>query len=295
MQYVLNVTKALLSIIYICALDLFSLLRGCLLRMGSEFPAVNVTEEQVRHLREKGYLLLEDYYSLEQVDQIMEMAQVHMQEGYGDFDHINGHSYYRCPEESQDSDGGVFRLFSADLLQEEAHAFREDPSIIALLERAFSTRISCNASVLQKNLPVGSETRGFHVDMYAPKQFKAFLFLTDVLAEEQGPYAIIEGSHRWRWRHCVNFLRRGIAGDRDVTSFAELGPADLQNLRLFKVRKGTVVIATQQAIHRGWPLVDGLRFALVNYYIERLPEHTPGYRINNRLGYRYIRDEEQVV
>lgn len=295
MHYVLQVIKTLLSIAYINALDLYSLVRGELYRLSGRLQIADAAVAQVQQLREQGFVMLEDYYSDEQVERILVMARAHMQDGYGDFDHVNGESYYRCPAADQAADGGVFRLFAAESLQEEVRAFGADQRITDLLESAFRTRIVFNASVLQKNRPIGSQTRGFHVDMYAPKQFKAFLFLTDVLDETQGPYALIEGSHRWRWRHCWNFLCRGLARDGDVTSFNRLSPAELARTRLFKVRKGTVVVATQQAIHRGWPLTKGERFVLVNYYVEKLPERMPGYRVNRRLGYRYASAAEQTV
>lgn len=66
-------------------------------------------------------------------------------------------------------------------------------------------------------------------------------------------------------------------------------------MRLFKVCKDTVAIATQQAIHRGWPLSQGVRDALVNYYIEHLPARTLGYHVNHQLGYHYTRGEERAA
>ena len=285
MRYVLQAVKTLLSVAYIGVLDFYSLVRGAFYRPSERVRADAV--ELVRQLRERGFIVLEDYYSAEQVDGILAMARTYMQDEFGDFDHINREAYYRCPEAGQSVDGGVFRLFAPGALEEATCFFADDAYLVDLIENAYRTRIVRNGCVVQRNLPVGSETRSFHVDMYAPKQFKAFLFLTDVLDESQGPYAVIEGSHRWRWRQCWNFLTRGLAAKHDLTSFSQLRSADLQRAHLFKVRRGTVVLATQQAIHRGWPLTVGERFALVNYYVEQMPSGLPGYRVNRRLGYRY--------
>jgi hypothetical protein len=123
--------------------------------------------------------------------------------------------------------------------------------------------------------------------MYAPREFKAFLFLTDVTEDRQGPYALLRGSHRWRWRRLGNFLRRGLRDRHPVTSIEDLSAGELAALEKVHVRRGSVVLSIQQAIHRGWPLAAGKRLAVVNYYYEKLRPREPDFEEGRHLGYRY--------
>ena len=286
MSYPLKATKTLLTVVYIAVLLLYSYARGVSSRL-KRGEAADERAAEIRHLREHGYVVLEGYYSEEKIQRMLRTAGDNMDDGYGDYDHIDGEAYFRRPAPDQEVDGGVFRVYGAQGVNADYLGFRDDPVLVNIVERAFHIPITCNASVLQKNQPLGSETAGFHVDTYAPKQFKAFLFLTDVPNEECGPLAIIPGSHRWFLRQMTNYLVQGLKGLQDTGAFDRLSDAELRSARLFTVKRGTVVIAIQQAIHRGWPLRIGPRFVLVNYYIERLSEKTPGYHINKRLGYKY--------
>lgn len=93
----LRASRVLLNVIYICALNLFSSVRGIFYRFSRK---LSVDAESTAQVREKGYLLIENYFSSEQRDRIIAMAEIYMREEYGDFDHINGQSYYRCPIEN---------------------------------------------------------------------------------------------------------------------------------------------------------------------------------------------------
>lgn len=279
--------KTLATFGYIVFLEIFSQARGLFLRMGNRERSRPELEEWAKRMRADGFVILEDYFGPEEVAQIVSVAEGHMQEEMGDYDHANRISYFRVPLPDQSDDGGVFRLFGAHALHPAILRFRQDAKLIAIIEKAFHTRLRCAATLIQENLPIGAETRGFHLDMYAPREFKAFLFLTDVTEDHHGPYAVLRGSHRWRWRRLANYLARGLRGQHPVTSVENLTPAELGTLEKFRVRRGSVVLSIQQAIHRGWPLEVGKRQVVVNYYYEKLRSREPDFEEGRRLGYRY--------
>jgi hypothetical protein len=270
----------------IVLIESYMLLRKCLFRLAKR----EVDEDDrvaARRLRDDGYVVLENFITESEVADICEAVDECMAGAQGDYDHINKISYYRRPLEDQRWDGGVFRLFGAHEIHELIRSFRRDKRLKGIIEEAFSTKVSCGVTMVQENLPEGIETRGFHIDMYAPLECKAFLFLTDVNRDEHGPYAIVKGSHRRFWWRLANYLSRGLRDADPVTTVDNVGENDLQNLVKFMVKKGSVVLSCQQAVHRGWIHNEGRRIALVNYYTAKMSEGTPEFDDDNRLGYRY--------
>lgn len=91
--------------------------------------------------------------------------------------------------------------------------------------------------------------RGLHVDNLFPPQFKAFIYLNDVEDNGDGPYTIIPGSHRWFFRKFVN----------DVVNACTTGARrDMRvlvrqtQMRTVLAPAGTLILSTQDAIHKGW-------------------------------------------
>lgn len=271
---------------YIVLIESYMLLKKGPFRLKRRFSNRDDREAACR-LRKDGYVILEDYFNEQQVAEISRGVDDYMQVGQGDYDHVNRVSYYRQPSEDSKWDGGVFRLYGAHEIQAHIGAFRRDMRLKGIVEQAFSTEVSCAVTVVQENIPQGVETRGFHIDMYAPLECKAFLFLTDVERDEHGPYAIIKGSHRRFWWRLYNYLSRGLRDAEPVTTVEGVGDEDSKNLVKFMVEKGSVVLTCQQAVHRGWPHSKGRRVALVNYYPARTSGKMPEFDDGNRLGYRY--------
>ena len=278
-----RILKILLTAGYMLALGFYAVLKGFVHR-----PPLLSDEHRrlARHLREKGYVLLENFYDDVEVEGLRQSLGKYMAEDIGDYDHINRVSYFRRPPDGSPWDGGVYRLWRADAIHPLIERFRRDSKIKGILEAAFRNRMICFTSIVQKNLPSGSTTRGFHIDIYAPREFKAFLFLSDVADESAGPYGLLCGSHRWRIKRYLNYLWRGLTNRNPVTDVS-VSSKEMRRLEMFKVRKGSVVISCQQAIHRGLPLLSGDRWAVVNYYIEAMRPGVVDFPDDNRLGYRY--------
>lgn len=91
--------------------------------------------------------------------------------------------------------------------------------------------------------------RGPHVDGLFPPQLKAFVYLTDVEQNGDGPYTIIPGSHRWFVRKFLNDVINALTtgARRDMRWFVPRS-----RLRTVIAPAGTMILSTQDAIHMGW-------------------------------------------
>lgn len=104
-------------------------------------------------------------------------------------------------------------------------------------------------------------TRGFHADNHTKDQYKAFIYLTDVLEDSDGPYSYIPGSHLpsfYRYKCIVlNYLNK-----RPLTDYHPTG----DNKSIFKAKapKGSLIISNQNGAHRGWPQGKDNKRALVS-------------------------------
>lgn len=101
-------------------------------------------------------------------------------------------------------------------------------------------------------------TRGFHCDGVDSRQYKAFVYLTDV-AEQDGPYAYIESSHRPSairyWNLVVNFVK-----GRPLTDMRHTGSGHLNRA---VGAAGTLIVSNQRGFHRGMPQAPDRRRALI--------------------------------
>lgn len=96
-------------------------------------------------------------------------------------------------------------------------------------------------------------TRGWHVDSYGGKQFKAFMYLTDVEELSSGPYCYVVDSPSELGFEEAN---------RRYAAYTDLKPTDITLFRKSKAlallgRQGQIVISNQSGAHRGYPQKDG--------------------------------------
>lgn len=91
--------------------------------------------------------------------------------------------------------------------------------------------------------------RGWHVDAHFPPELKAFVYLNDVDEDGDGPYTIIPGSHRHRVRKVANDVVNALTSGarRDMRRFVPDRRA-----RRIHGPAGTLILSTQDAIHKGW-------------------------------------------
>lgn len=147
----------------------------------------------------------------------------------------------------QGQDEGMIDIFNADrLVSREAQPLRDAMQDGAVLSTIGDK--SVEASNFNTYINTGiTHTRGFHVDSYGT-QLKAFLYLTDVLELDNGPYVFVKQSpHNASLRR----MNRAIAsGAPPSTEAPVLNPDDIVPVL---APEGSLVISDQCGIHRGFP------------------------------------------
>lgn len=109
---------------------------------------------------------------------------------------------------------------------------------------------------------------GWHRDSFLP-QFKAICYLTDV-CEANGPFEYVPGSHR-----LTNKLKFALkTATRTHSNIPRYTQASIDEYcrvmgvesKFFVARKGTVILCDTSGLHRGKPIMEGIRYAMTNYY-----------------------------
>ena len=165
----------------------------------------------------------------------------------------------------------VFHIDRFDILKgdEASHLIQVLPSI---LPDSFWFSVGKDLpDSLNLNLyltPQTDKTRGWHFDSLT-KDFKVFLYLSDVTAETQGPYGYLVGSHKinwilWSWMKVVRIMNKVLGSSLVATDAPFVRDTD----GAFVVGSaGTIVVSFQNGIHRGHPRTDeGYRVVLCQHF-----------------------------
>lgn len=164
---------------------------------------------------------------------------------------IEGDCYLSVRAEAGvEADTQVRAIMNVHLVDDEVDALMASRTVQTLYEERLGVPIEVRGFSLQVDGVDTTTKRDFHVDGLHPPIFKAFIYLTDVTEDGDGPYTIIPGSHRRHLRKAANDLRNAVLhGDRrrDMVAFIDRDAA-------VKVLapQGTLVLSTQDAIHKGW-------------------------------------------
>jgi hypothetical protein len=224
-----------------------------------------VTLDHVRNARSalaaQGHLLIEDAYSGQACDEIIEWmdsdaAGVGAERNYGDSELRIWDSQKKNKALAQFFDES--NVFMSCLLNADIEAY----TLLAIRNRAIART--------QTQHQLGR----WHIDSFRT-QYKIFLFLVDV-DESTGPFELVPGTH------AASFKRRMAAtgayfrpsdfftGKR---AYAQLPDARVERLldagyrpHANVCKAGTVVIADTSAIHRARPCFEGARYALTTYF-----------------------------
>jgi len=169
-------------------------------------------------------------------------------------------------------DGADQRLFGAEKLDPTLAAFWEDEELQALAT-AYEDRpegmgflMANRIYATESNLGSGG---GWHRDSAANHQFKAILYLTDV-AEENGPFQYIKGSHRAKTL-VTDEVKFHFSQHQNRFTEEEIAPKLVkQPAELFTAKAGTLILVDTRGIHRGMPIKKGVRYAMTNYYLPHI-------------------------
>lgn len=210
----------------------------------------------VQQLKEKGYCVIENYYSPENCSQLR-----------AEIDKLVTH------EENLKIEGGDFRQYGAERLSAPINEFNKD-SYLNNIGNEFHANKSVPFFTLAARInytpgALGSGG-GWHRDTFRPHQYKAMVYLNDV-DDANGPFQYVEGTHK------PSSLFKGIMnvgqkfnshrlGDEEVFKFIKMRG---NKLITFTAKQGTLIVFNSFAIHRGKPLTGGQRYALTNYYFQK--------------------------
>lgn len=149
-------------------------------------------------------------------------------------------------------DEGMVDVFNVDIAFPEANVIRkayEDSGIKKVL-----SSLECSVDFKNLNFYLNSgvvDTRGFHADSYNA-QLKAFVYLTDCLSLDHGPYTYVKGSHK---DTSYRRLNQEICSKLSRKTEAPLLNRD--DILPILAARGSLVISDQAGFHRGFPQGKG--------------------------------------
>jgi len=172
--------------------------------------------------------------------------------------------------------GSDYRLFDSNLnSQVISQKFAGDRRIIDIGKRYLRSNIILQTTLASKltyqkgNLGSG---QGWHRDSYS-HQYKSIVYLNDV-DDDTGPFQYLIGSQRYGqiWRELTyksKIKKRPVdprySAEEMISLKASLG---LKSTKVLGPR-GTIILVDSRGLHRGTPIVQGDRYALTNYFIQK--------------------------
>lgn len=164
----------------------------------------------------------------------------------------------------QGADQGMLDVFNVDLFcGNQRGDLREKFENKQLLELVTSNGETLQAKNLNMYVNAGIEkTRGFHVDSFGTN-LKSFVYLSDVLSLEDGPYCFVRKTHRENAMHKAN-----LAISKGSKALTEAPFVDVLQIVPVLAPAGSLIISDQSGVHRGFPQsASGKRKVLVMRYL----------------------------
>ena len=148
-------------------------------------------------------------------------------------------------------DQGMFDIFNVNL------AYPEIGKVIDSEKKVFLNKLiseNYQSYLNNFNLYINQDitkTRGFHVDDYS-YQLKAFIYLTDCLDLDDGPYTYVKKSHENEIYKKFNTNISKILKNRTESPFLVT-----ENITPLLSEKGSLIVSNQTGVHRGFPQKKG--------------------------------------
>lgn len=194
-----------------------------------------------------GFEVVEGFLDRDECRRLVEMADQHLP---GPSHRVSGNCYTWVKAEADHGrNASVRELLNVNDIDEGLASLMESRVIHDL----FSDRLGEPVELLGLSIQfddVDTESkRDFHVDGLFPPQLKGFIYLNDVEDNGDGPYTIIPRSHRWFARKFLNDVANALTtgARRDMRFLIPRG-----RLRTVLAPAGTLILSTQDAIHKGW-------------------------------------------
>jgi hypothetical protein len=224
------------------------------------------SHEQITELREKGIVIIEDYLSGDncdelknEIDRFLEQESTAWETGRVGRSKLAGRDEAVVNERSGENDDGMLDIFNIDLEIEKVKDIKIDSGIRDLISEVERESFSPDNTNVYYNKEV-TNTRDFHADSYGG-QYKAFVYLTDVPDKRYGPFSYIPGSHKSSvMKRKSTSLLNNLKGDPSTDAIFY----DQDKAIYCTAPKGTLIISNQAGYHRGTPQEKGHTRVLVN-------------------------------
>lgn len=223
------------------------------------FTLTEMEQKYLNEIREKGYAVVENYYSKEECEAVIK-----------EIDRLFAEYPQYQWKDPYDAD---HRIYGANRISPIIRKFYDDP-FLNKMASAFNEMETINNHTLvgrieakEKNIGSG---QGWHRDSVSPYQFKSLMYLTDVDADH-GPFEYLEGTHK------ISSLFHGIwkvgtkqkqyrITEEEIDGFVKTGK---YKRSVLTGKAGTLVLVNTFGIHRGTPINKGVRYALTNYFYNK--------------------------
>ena len=209
----------------------------------------------------KGFVIIENFLDSDLCD---ELVQVGIENSKEKSQMIADNVWINVRAEAADGkDSKVKNIFNFNLLNKKLDNLINSNVLTEKLEAQLGDKVILKTCSLQIDEPDTRTKRSWHVDRNPPPTFKAFIYLTDVDSELEGPYCAIPRSHKWRVKRLLNIFTNIVTGAKRSDMHRYIGERD----DYFLAKKGTLIFSTQTLFHRGSPKHERkTRYMLINYF-----------------------------
>jgi len=196
---------------------------------------------------ENSYLVVPEFLDRAECERLRHLADRHLQ---GPSHIVSGNCYTWVKNESTHGrNSSVRELLNANEIDEGLADLLKSDQVQKMFSEHMGERVELLGFGIQLDELDTKSKRGFHVDVLYPPLMKAFIYLNDVEDLGDGPYTIVPGSHRWWFRKFLNDVINActVGARRDMLYFVPDS-----RVRTVLAPAGTMILSTQDAIHKGW-------------------------------------------
>lgn len=215
-------------------------------------------QDIVVDIRKSGFYMLPNFYSKEYCQKLI--------------DEVDKVIDIRTKSKSlwEDSFSSDKRCFAAEDDSEVISEFYNNKYLQSVADNFFRAKMSCSNTLagriqfMEGNIGSG---QGWHRDGNH-LGFKAMVYLTDVEIQD-GPFQLLIGSHKIKSiLKNININKYdGVKLRFDNQEVSALIHSEVNQIKTFTAKAGTVILFDTSTLHSGSPLREGgLRYALTNYY-----------------------------
>lgn len=208
------------------------------------------------NLHRDGYHVIRGYYDRERCEAIRRAI-----------DDTVEHHADKLDIDEQHSD---HRIWGGEKVSEHIAAFFNDPVLHGFAESYLRTpvrNITTMAAKLVATPANEGSGKGCHRDSMFERQFKAFLYVSEV-EEENGPFQYFVGTNtKWSVLRTLDLPHTGSNLKRfEGPAFEQWCESQRDSIKTIIGKAGDVILADTRGLHTGIPIRSGTRYALTNYY-----------------------------